>query len=106
MDEQAIDEPLVQLLVRANCSLCGPARDVVRRVCDDLGVAWQTRDISEPELAEAASRWSDMVPVVLVGGVPQGFWTIDERRLAHAIRSELGADDPEGGGGSTRRLRA
>jgi glutaredoxin len=41
--------PRITLLSRPGCHLCDDARDVIRRVADDLGVAWQERDITQSE---------------------------------------------------------
>lgn len=72
----------VVLLGRAGCHLCDEARQVVQDVCARAGATWEERDVdADPEL----SRYGDLVPVVTVDGVQQGFWRIDPQRLERAL---------------------
>lgn len=76
-------EPRVLLLGRPGCHLCDDARAVVARVCADLGVGWEERDISaDPDLLE---RYWEQIPVTLVDGEQHDFWRVDERRLRDAL---------------------
>lgn len=94
----------VILYARQGCHLCGPARDVVRRVCDELGAGWREVDIDvgdsaiftaddgaqlpgEGSAEALLAKYSDYVPVVVVDGVPQGFWEVDETRLRRAVEA-------------------
>lgn len=78
--------PRVEVYGRAGCHLCDQAIDVVRGVCDELGVGWGVRDIDvDPELVV---RYTDQVPVVMVDGRQVAMWRID----AHLLREALGAD--------------
>ncbi|MGG5259157.1 glutaredoxin family protein [Phycicoccus avicenniae] len=73
----------VTLVGRAGCHLCDTAREVVERVCADLGVGWQEVDVdTDPALLE---RWSEEVPVTLVDGRQHDFWRVDETRLRAAL---------------------
>lgn len=73
----------VTLVGKPDCHLCEDAETVVRAVCEELGVGWQKRSISEdPELAEA--YW-EKIPVVLVDGVGHDYWRIDPVRLRRAL---------------------
>lgn len=75
--------PRITLLGRPGCHLCDDAREVIRRVADDLGVAWAERDItlSEDDMRE---YW-DKIPVTLVDGVQHDFWRVSEARLRAAL---------------------
>jgi hypothetical protein len=69
----------VLLLTRVGCHLCDDARAVVQRVCDDLGTAYEERDVdADPDLVR---RYGDMVPVTLVDGVQHDYWRVDPERL-------------------------
>jgi hypothetical protein len=71
------------LLSRPGCHLCDDARDVIRRVANDLSISWEERDItlSEQDMAE---YW-DKIPVTLVDGVQHDFWRVSEDRLRAAL---------------------
>ena len=70
---------------RIDCHLCADALEVVQRVCADLGKAFTEVDIDrDPDLR---AKYSDYVPVVLVDGVQQGFWRIDEDRLRRVLNA-------------------
>ena len=78
----------ITLLSRPGCHLCDDARDVIRRVASDLGVAWEERDITLSE-EDMRQHW-DTIPVTLVDGVQHDFWRVSEGRL----RAALGASEP------------
>ena len=81
------DAARVLLLGKPGCHLCDDARVVVAAVCDDLGVAWEERDIlSDPVLAD---RYWDEIPVVLVDGEQHAFWRVDADRLRASLMSGL-----------------
>lgn len=73
----------VQLLTRPGCHLCDPARDVVKKVCADVGVGWVEVDITTDE--ELLSRWWEQIPVTLVDGVQHDYWRVDPARLRAAL---------------------
>ena len=75
--------PRVTLLGRPGCHLCDDARATISRVADDLGVAWEERDItlSQDDLRE----YSEMIPVTLIDGVQHDFWRVSEQRLRAAL---------------------
>lgn len=76
-------EARVTLYSRTGCHLCEDAREVVERVCADLGTSYDEVDIDgSPELLEA---YSDQVPVTLVDGRRHDFWRVDEGRLRAAL---------------------
>jgi hypothetical protein len=76
----------IDLLGRPGCHLCDDARVVVTRVADELGVAWEERDITFASPEEQADYW-DKIPVAFVDGVPIDFWKISESRLRAALSS-------------------
>jgi glutaredoxin len=71
--------PRITLLSRPGCHLCDDARDVIRRVADDLGVAWEERDITQSE--DDSREYWDKIPVTFVDGVQHDFWRVSEDRL-------------------------
>lgn len=75
--------PRVVLYGRAGCHLCDEAREVVARVCAELGVTWTEYDIDgDPELQD---RYAVEIPVTLVDGRQHDFWRVDEARLRAAL---------------------
>ena len=89
--------PPVLLYGREGCHLCDDARAVVEAVCIEAGVAWAEVDVDAPDADPALrEQYGEYLPVVTVGGVQQGFWRVDARRLARAVgrisaaRADLG----------------
>lgn len=72
-------DPRVILLGKPGCHLCDDAREVVRRVCDELDVAWSERSIVGD--AELERQYGDQIPVTFVDGEQHDFWRVDEARL-------------------------
>ncbi|WP_299446560.1 glutaredoxin family protein [uncultured Phycicoccus sp.] len=91
------DPPRVTLVVRPGCHLCIPAREVVERVCADLGERWEEIDVDSD--ASLAARWSEEVPVTLVDGRQHDFWRVDETRLRAALAAPA-RPRPDGAPGS------
>ena len=75
---------LVTLVRKPGCHLCDDAEAVVARVCADLGVPWEHKDIIEDE--ELNRRYWEQIPVVLIDGEQHTFWRVDENRLRKALR--------------------
>ena len=75
----------VTLVSRQGCHLCDTAREVVERVCADLGEAYVEVDVDETD--GLPPQWSDEVPVTLVDGRQHDFWRVDEERLRTALAS-------------------
>src|SRR5690606_23068220 len=72
----------VVLYVRPGCHLCTAARELVAAVTGETGDAWAEVDIdSGPDSGELAGRYGELVPVVTVDGVQQGYWRIDADRV-------------------------
>ena len=73
----------VTLVTRPGCHLCEAAREVVARVCTDLGETWEELDLNaDPALA---ARYAEEIPVTLVDGRQHDFWRVDETRLRQAL---------------------
>jgi hypothetical protein len=73
----------VLLYSRPGCHLCDDAREVVARVCADLGTSYEEVDITgDPDLVR---RYGEQIPVTLVDGAQHDFWRVDERRLRAAL---------------------
>ncbi len=75
--------PRVTLYSRRGCHLCAAAREVVERVCDDLGE--QFTEVFIDADAELVDRFNDEVPVTFVDGRQHDFWRVDETRLRTAL---------------------
>ncbi|MET7702933.1 MULTISPECIES: glutaredoxin family protein [unclassified Streptomyces] len=74
---------LVTLIRKPGCHLCDDAQAVVEKVCGDLGVPWEQKDITQDEDLHRA-YW-EQIPVVLVDGAQHTFWRVDEGRLRKAL---------------------
>src|SRR4249919_154880 len=87
--------PRITLLGRPCCHLCDDARQVISRVADDLGVAWEERDITQSE--EDQREYWEKIPVTLVDGVQHDFWRVSEDRLRRALQLSGGTAFRTGG---------
>ncbi|WP_329301035.1 glutaredoxin family protein [Streptomyces sp. NBC_00659] len=76
-------EHLVTLIRKPGCHLCDDAQEVIEKVCSDLGVPWEGKDITEDE--ELHRRYWEQIPVVLVDGAQHTFWRVNEERLRKAL---------------------
>ena len=75
--------PRVTLFGRPGCHLCEAAREVIERVCDDLGEQFVEVDIdSDPAMLH---RFGEEIPVTFVDGAQHDFWRVDESRLRAAL---------------------
>ncbi|MFF4733985.1 glutaredoxin family protein [Streptomyces mirabilis] len=81
--QKAPSERLVTLIRKPGCHLCDDAQEVVEKVCGDLGVPWEHKDITEDE--ELHRAYWEQIPVVLVDGAQHTFWRVDEARLREAL---------------------
>ena len=77
----------VVLFGRVGCHLCDEAREVVRTVCEEVGADWSEVDIDtdSSEGRDLAAELGELVPVVEVDGVQQGYWRIDANRLRRTL---------------------
>ncbi|HET6861003.1 MAG TPA: glutaredoxin family protein [Streptomyces sp.] len=77
------DERLVTLVGKPGCHLCDDARAVVAAVCEEVGAAWEEKDITQDE--ELHRAYWEQIPVVLVDGEQHTFWRVDAARLRKAL---------------------
>ncbi|WP_327430675.1 glutaredoxin family protein [Streptomyces sp. NBC_01236] len=82
-EKQDPAERLVTLIRKPGCHLCDDAQEVIEKVCADLGVPWERKDITEDE--ELHREYWEQIPVVLVDGAQHTFWRVDEQRLRRAL---------------------
>lgn len=73
----------VTLISKPDCHLCVLAKEVVGRVADELGVAWEVQDITQ--LSDPDPMWWEQVPVTLIDGQVHDYWRVNERRLREAL---------------------
>ena len=73
----------VTLYSRPGCHLCDTAREVVARVCADLGESFEEFDIDDD--SDLPASYADEIPVTLVDGRQHDFWRVDEGRLRRAL---------------------
>ena len=78
-----MSEPRVTLYSRAGCHLCDAAREVVARVCDELGETWVEVDIDTD--VDLTDRFGEEVPVTFVDGRQHDYWRVDADRLRAAL---------------------
>jgi glutaredoxin len=77
------DPARVTLYSRQGCHLCDDARQVVARVCADLGESFDEVDVDTD--TDLVDRFGDEVPVTFVDGRQHDFWRVDEARLRAAL---------------------
>jgi len=76
-------ERLVTLIGKPGCHLCDDAQVVIEKVCGELGVSWEKKDITQDE--ELHRQYWEQIPVVLVDGAQHTFWRVNEDRLRKAL---------------------
>jgi hypothetical protein len=63
--------------------LCDDAREVVVRVCHELGESFDEVDITtDPSLM---ATYGEEIPVTFVDGAQHDFWRVDAERLRAAL---------------------
>lgn len=78
-----MDTPRLRLLTIPDCHLCDQAREVVRRVAGEAGVAWVEDDLTQ--VGALDPLWWEQVPVVLLDGRVISFWRVEEARLREEL---------------------
>jgi hypothetical protein len=79
----APQDRLVTLIRKPGCHLCDDAQVIVEKVCAELGVPWERKDITrDPQLHD---QYWEQIPVVLVDGEQHTFWRVNEDRLRKAL---------------------
>ncbi|GAA3790274.1 glutaredoxin family protein [Streptomyces phyllanthi] len=84
---QGPESHLVTLVRKPGCHLCDDAHVVVEKVCAELGVPWEQKDITQDE--ELHREYWEQIPVVLIDGKQHTFWRVNEQRLRKALTSGL-----------------
>ena len=77
------DATRVTLYSRPGCHLCEDAREVIARVCAELGETFEEIGIDGD--ADLQERYGEEIPVTLVDGRQHDFWRVDENRLRIAL---------------------
>jgi glutaredoxin len=79
-----VAEPRLQLLTRADCSLCASAAATLAEIAAEAGLEPVLVDVdADPDLQ---AEFGDRVPVVLLDGREHSYFTVDVLRL----RRDLG----------------
>jgi len=78
----------VRVVVAEGCHLCGPAVEVVRRVC---GESFEVLSITGDEVLER--RYRERIPVVEIDGMPTFTYEVDEDDLRAALQRQVGEAD-------------
>jgi len=85
-DDEPSTTARVVLYSRAGCHLCEDARAVVAAEAERAGTTWREVDVDrDVEPGRDLSQYGDLVPVVEVDGVRQGYWRIEAARLRRAL---------------------
>ncbi|MDN0193438.1 glutaredoxin family protein [Streptomyces sp. S.PNR 29] len=79
----APQDHLVTLIGKPDCHLCEDAELVVEKVCADLGVPWERKDITQDRRLH--DQYWEQIPVVLIDGAQHTFWRVNEDRLRKAL---------------------
>jgi len=77
--------PRVRIYAKPGCHLCDEAREVIARVCEEVGTSYDEVDITLD--ADLQRRFGEQIPVTFVDGAPHDFWRVDEHRLRAALLS-------------------
>ncbi|MFE3636841.1 glutaredoxin family protein [Streptomyces cellostaticus] len=79
----APSERSVTLIRKPGCHLCDDAQAVIEKVCGELGVPWEQKDITRDR--QLHDQYWEQIPVVLVDGSQHTFWRVDEARLRREL---------------------
>jgi hypothetical protein len=83
----------ITLISKPGCHLCGPVREVIERVAQDLGVQFSELSILDDPALSAAYR--ELIPVTLVDGIQHDYWRVSESRLRRALAGAPATDTPD-----------
>ncbi|MFC7407024.1 glutaredoxin family protein [Georgenia alba] len=83
----AVEPPAARVVLygREGCHLCGRARGVLERVRRETGEEFVEVDVDTDD--DLRARYGELVPVVTVDGVQQGYWRIEAERVKAALAS-------------------
>ena len=74
----------VTLYSKPGCHLCDDARQVIERVCAEVGTGFDEVDITTSD--ELMGAYGEQIPVTFVDGRQHDFWRVDPNRLRRALR--------------------
>ncbi|HEX5862325.1 MAG TPA: glutaredoxin family protein [Nocardioides sp.] len=75
--------PRITFYTRTGCHLCDDAREIIERVCAELGEEYAEIDIDTDQ--GLVDRFGEEVPVTFVDGRQHDFWRVDPMRLRDAL---------------------
>lgn len=75
--------PRITFYTRTGCHLCDDAREIIERVCAELGEEYAEIDIDTDQ--GLVDRFGEEVPVTFVDGRQHDFWRVDPIRLREAL---------------------
>ncbi len=90
----ALPAPKVTLITKPGCHLCSLARDVIRRVSDEMSVPWEETSINDIDNPDPM-MW-EQLPVTLIDGEPHDYWRVSESRLRASIQAKMQAASQAG----------
>ena len=73
----------ITLYSKPGCHLCDDAREVIERVCADMGTSYEVVDITTS--TELMNAYGEQIPVTFVDGKQHDFWRVDPGRLRKAL---------------------
>ena len=73
----------ITLYSKPGCHLCDEAREVIARVCAEVGTSYDVVDITTS--MELINAYGEQIPVTFVDGRQHDFWRVDEARLRKAL---------------------
>lgn len=82
------DSPRITLITKPGCHLCALARDVVKRVSEDMAVRWE--EVSIEDMSDPDPLLWEQIPVTLIDDEPHDYWRVSESRLRTSLSSKMG----------------
>jgi hypothetical protein len=82
--EHGLGHHRVVVLVTEGCHLCNDVCEVVSRICEETGVSWSSRDLTDED-ETTRSKWREYVPVVLIDGEVHDIFRVTPDRLRAAL---------------------
>ena len=73
----------VVVYTKPGCHLCEDACAAVARITADVGVGWESLDITGDE--SLMQQWAEYVPVIVVDGKVHDWFRVREDRLRAAL---------------------
>jgi len=73
----------VRVYTKPGCHLCEDACSSVARITSELGIGWESLDITGDDAL--MQRWAEYVPVIVVDGDVHDWFRVREDRLRAAL---------------------